>query len=164
VLFWTARDLEWKLADFQAYYNAARSHASLEGHTPLTFTGGPAVPMCRAEPCALGLPLWGPRPAPSRGLITNSRTNSRRTGASSRPANSKRAVHVTIVKPSSNIGGSRRTFFRGAQSQRPVIHRQQRLGGPLNYYGRSAWSIVHRAGRSVGQNAIGLIRAGVRNL
>jgi len=36
VLFWNARDLERKLADFQTYYNAARSHASLEGHTPLT--------------------------------------------------------------------------------------------------------------------------------
>jgi transposase InsO family protein len=43
VLFWNARDLERKLADFQAYYNAARSHASLEGHTPLTFAGGHAV-------------------------------------------------------------------------------------------------------------------------
>jgi hypothetical protein len=32
-------DLERKLADFRAYYNAARSHASPEGHTPLTFTG-----------------------------------------------------------------------------------------------------------------------------
>jgi putative transposase len=35
-----------KLADFQAYYNAARSHASLSGYTPLTFatrhTAGPA--------------------------------------------------------------------------------------------------------------------------
>jgi putative transposase len=40
LLFWNARDLERKLADFQAYYNAARSHASLEGHTPLTFAGG----------------------------------------------------------------------------------------------------------------------------
>src|SRR5229473_3480863 len=37
VLFWNAGDLERKLTDFQAYYNAARSHASLEGHTPLTF-------------------------------------------------------------------------------------------------------------------------------
>jgi transposase InsO family protein len=36
VLFWNARDLERKLADFQAYYNAARGHASLEGYTPLT--------------------------------------------------------------------------------------------------------------------------------
>ena len=35
VLFWNARDLERKLADFQAYYNAARIHASLAGHTPL---------------------------------------------------------------------------------------------------------------------------------
>ena len=32
VLFWTAHDLERKLADFQAYYNAARRHASLEPH------------------------------------------------------------------------------------------------------------------------------------
>ena len=38
VLFWNARDLERKLAEFQAYYNAARSHASLDGRTPLTFT------------------------------------------------------------------------------------------------------------------------------
>jgi hypothetical protein len=37
VLFWNARDLERKLADFQAYYNAARSHASLEGYAPLAF-------------------------------------------------------------------------------------------------------------------------------
>jgi putative transposase len=40
VPFWNARDLERKLADFQAYYNAARSHASLTGHTPLTFASG----------------------------------------------------------------------------------------------------------------------------
>jgi putative transposase len=36
VLFWNASDLERKLAEFQAYY-AARSHASLDGRTPLTF-------------------------------------------------------------------------------------------------------------------------------
>ncbi len=47
VLFWNARDLERKLTDFQAYYNAARSHASLEGHTPLTFASGHTV--ARAE-------------------------------------------------------------------------------------------------------------------
>jgi transposase InsO family protein len=47
VLFWNARDLERKLADFQAYYNAARSHASLDGHTPLTFSCGHTV--ARAE-------------------------------------------------------------------------------------------------------------------
>ena len=35
VLFWNARDLERKLAEFQAYYNAARCHASLDGRTPL---------------------------------------------------------------------------------------------------------------------------------
>jgi hypothetical protein len=38
VLFWNARDLERKLAEFQAYHNAARFHASLDGRTPLTFT------------------------------------------------------------------------------------------------------------------------------
>jgi putative transposase len=43
VLFWNARDRERKLADFQAYYNAARSHASLQGHTPSTFAGGHTV-------------------------------------------------------------------------------------------------------------------------
>jgi hypothetical protein len=40
VLFWNARDLERKLTEFQTYYNAARGHASLEGHTPLTFASG----------------------------------------------------------------------------------------------------------------------------
>jgi putative transposase len=48
VLFWNARDLERKLADFQTYYNAARSHVSLDGHTPLTFAVGHTV--ARAEP------------------------------------------------------------------------------------------------------------------
>ena len=47
VLFWNARDPERKLADFQTYYNAARSHASLEGHPPLIFAGGDTV--ARAE-------------------------------------------------------------------------------------------------------------------
>ena len=39
VLCWNAVSLERKLADFQAYYNAARSHASWEGYTPLGFAG-----------------------------------------------------------------------------------------------------------------------------
>ena len=43
VLFWNARDLERKLADFQVYYNAARSHAALEGKTPLGVASGHAV-------------------------------------------------------------------------------------------------------------------------
>ena len=44
-LFWNACDLERKLAVFQVYYNAARRHASLEGHTPLAFASGhTAVP------------------------------------------------------------------------------------------------------------------------
>ena len=42
VLFWNARDLERKLAEFQLYYNAARCH-SLDGHAPLTFAGGHTV-------------------------------------------------------------------------------------------------------------------------
>ena len=41
--FWNARDRDWKLAYSQAQYNAARSHASLDGHTPLTFAGGHSV-------------------------------------------------------------------------------------------------------------------------
>ena len=47
VLFWNARDLERTLADFQASDNEVRSHASLRGHTPLTFAGGRTV--ARAE-------------------------------------------------------------------------------------------------------------------
>jgi hypothetical protein len=47
VLFWNARDLEQKPAEFQTCYNAARCHASLEGHTPSTFAGGHTV--ARAE-------------------------------------------------------------------------------------------------------------------
>jgi hypothetical protein len=34
---WNARDLERKLSEFQTYYNEARDHASLQGHTPLAF-------------------------------------------------------------------------------------------------------------------------------
>ena len=40
VLVWNACDLERKLREFQTYYNSARAHASLDGHTPLTFAGG----------------------------------------------------------------------------------------------------------------------------
>ena len=47
VLFWNACDLERKLSEFQTYYNAAGSHASLDGHTPLTFAGG--HPMAPAD-------------------------------------------------------------------------------------------------------------------
>ncbi|MCH7750449.1 MAG: transposase [Acidobacteria bacterium] len=43
VLFWNRRDLERKLADFQAYYNAARIHASLAGNTPLGVAVGSTV-------------------------------------------------------------------------------------------------------------------------
>ena len=37
VLFWNSRDLERKLGEFQAYYNEARCHASLDGPPPSTF-------------------------------------------------------------------------------------------------------------------------------
>ena len=40
ILFWNARDLERKLAEFQTYYNAARCHAPLAGCTPLAFANG----------------------------------------------------------------------------------------------------------------------------
>ena len=40
VLFWNGRDLERKLGEFQSHYNVARCHASLGGHTPLTFASG----------------------------------------------------------------------------------------------------------------------------
>jgi transposase InsO family protein len=43
VLFWNGRDLERKLVEFQVYYNAVRSHAALDGRTPLTFAGGDTV-------------------------------------------------------------------------------------------------------------------------
>ena len=48
VLFWNARDLERKLADFRTYYNSARSHAALDGHTPSGFASG--RPVARAQP------------------------------------------------------------------------------------------------------------------
>jgi len=43
VLFWNAHNLERKLAEFQAYYNAAPRHASLEGYTPLSLVAKRAV-------------------------------------------------------------------------------------------------------------------------
>ena len=52
VLFWNARDLEQKLAEFQLYYNAARSHAALDGHTPLTFAGTCDAPTPHETPRA----------------------------------------------------------------------------------------------------------------
>src|SRR5262245_24355221 len=44
MLSWNARDLERKLAEFKAYYNAARCHASLDGLTPLIFAGHHRIP------------------------------------------------------------------------------------------------------------------------
>ena len=53
VLFWNGRDLERKRAEVQIYSNAARSHVSLEGHTPLTFAGGH-----RTKPAVLNHVRW----------------------------------------------------------------------------------------------------------
>jgi putative transposase len=47
MLFWNAHDLERKLAEFQAYYNAARCQTSLDGRTPLTFACN--HPIARAD-------------------------------------------------------------------------------------------------------------------
>jgi putative transposase len=43
-IFWNARDLERKLAEFREYYNRHRVHASLEGRTPLEASGEVALP------------------------------------------------------------------------------------------------------------------------
>ena len=43
VFFWNTRDLEQKRSEFQAYYNAARVHASLAGNTPLGVSVGKTV-------------------------------------------------------------------------------------------------------------------------
>jgi hypothetical protein len=42
---WNAGDFERTLPDFQAYFNAASSRASLEGHKPLTFAGDTRLPV-----------------------------------------------------------------------------------------------------------------------
>src|SRR5262245_61685047 len=43
-LFWTARDLEAKLLDFQRYFNEHRTHSGLNGRTPETNTDGHPLP------------------------------------------------------------------------------------------------------------------------
>ena len=48
MVFWNARDLERKLADFTTYDNGSRSHASLAGNTPLGIAAG-QQPMSSAE-------------------------------------------------------------------------------------------------------------------
>ena len=63
VLFWNTRDLERKLSDFQAYYNAERVHASLAGNTPLGVTAGETVKLADladvrwASHCLVQLPM-----------------------------------------------------------------------------------------------------------
>jgi putative transposase len=48
-LFWNAKDLERKLADFRQYYNRERVHQSLGGDTPAVLSGNP-LPL-RANLC-----------------------------------------------------------------------------------------------------------------
>ena len=133
VLCWNAGDLERKLADFQAYYNAARSHASLEGYTPLGFAGertaaraefnrdrqggheprprtGGVAAVARAHlagrPDALDLPLPGHGPASSGGLMTNSRPTflpGRTVGREHRPDSRSVHVHSAATRGSPHI-------------------------------------------------------------
>jgi hypothetical protein len=80
VLFWNARDLERKFADFEAYYNSARCHGSLVGDTPRSCGSGDTVPPCRSTACALDLSLQGPRLASRRRLTTSHSVLGRGTG------------------------------------------------------------------------------------
>ena len=73
VLFGNARDLERKLADFQAYYNEGTQPRVVEGPHAVDLRRRPDGGPCRTEQCPLGLPLPGLGPAPSGGLTTNSR-------------------------------------------------------------------------------------------
>jgi hypothetical protein len=73
VLFWNARDPERRQAEFQAYYYAARGHAALEGHTPLTLredtqTPLPMLTMCVGSHCRdlVQLPVAACRPIRDR--------------------------------------------------------------------------------------------------
>ena len=61
VPFWNGRDLERKLAEFQMHDNAARSHPSLDGRTPLTFTDNRQV--APADPSRIRWVSYG------RGLV-----------------------------------------------------------------------------------------------
>jgi hypothetical protein len=89
------RDLERKLAEFQAYYNAARRHVIERPHTPMTFGSGHAVP-----PADLLNVRWsspqGPRPAPHRRLTTNSRPTRQ-------PCSSPSNVKIAAAKPRRRI-------------------------------------------------------------
>ena len=91
VLFWNAGDLERKLADFQAYYNAARSHASLGRLHAVRLRGRTHGGPCRIQPCALDLPLPGHGPASSGGLMTNSRPTGGSAGSRRRGSGSYRS-------------------------------------------------------------------------
>ena len=71
----------WRLASS----NEVRSHASLKGHTPLTFAGGHMVARAELNKCPFGLPLPGLGPAPSGGLTTNSRRTRGPTSPTSPP-------------------------------------------------------------------------------
>ena len=84
VLFWNGRDLERKLAEFQASYNTARPR--IIGRSPShDLRRWADRRSCRADQCALGFPLSGPRPAPNSGLTTKFETHRVWATHSSRP-------------------------------------------------------------------------------
>ncbi len=43
VIFWNERDLQNKLDEFKQYYNASRTHYSLDGQTPEEKSGVPSA-------------------------------------------------------------------------------------------------------------------------
>ena len=65
------------MKDLLLTLNEVRSHASLKGHTPLTFADGHMVARAELNNVRWVSPLPGLAPAPSGGLTTNSR----RTGS-----------------------------------------------------------------------------------
>jgi hypothetical protein len=73
VLFWNARDLERKLAEFQALLRRGTLPRVIAGSHTLDLCQWPHGDRCRSEPRALGLSLQGPRPPPSRRQTANSR-------------------------------------------------------------------------------------------
>ena len=73
ISWWNAHDLERKLAEFQLDYNAARSHSSLDGRTPLTFAGGHTVVPADLSPMRWVSHCRDLCQAPGRRLTANSR-------------------------------------------------------------------------------------------
>ena len=102
LLFWSASDLEDKLAAFQDFYNAHRAHASLDGRTP---TKG-----CRtARPLPMGRALpWSLSDA-DRGVTSDQRRRWRvgrraRVRRLSRHSRAVRQLHALLM-PSRQLRG-----------------------------------------------------------